>query len=553
VNQEIRRIVLVAVILAAAAAMAYAAAPAKPLDQYLSEATKAQQAGDLTQAVALMEAAGKDYPENATIFANLGLYKGMQAGATQNFMEAGRLSGEAFTLLDKAIDLDSLNVTARFNRGLMGVKVPEFLGRLDGALKDLRFVIVLHDDFPGMVSESMLASTYELLGEGYQKKGDAKQAEDAWRQAMAAAPGTATAKTAERNIAALSGSAQTKPAEPQPKPEPGAGRQPVEAQPAGDTAASIAQAQADMDKGDYIGAEAILRLVVAKDSTNARVYRMLGTSIALADRGYDERITKDTTLRTNLVFEAMADLDKAVSLAPEDLEARLARGAMAVSFPFFVGKLDQGLDDLKKVADGNAPAPEKAQARYWLGFGYQKKGLSYWTSIVTDNPNEEVVRMVLQGMSPRIDHFDRSQQPGPVVVVEFVLGFRDELEPQTAVWIESDKGDFIRTIYVSGFSGHVKGTQVVLPEWAKSTKFAGADAVTGASIALGSHIYLWDLKDAAGQPVKPGKYAVKVEASYWPSMKYQLASAAIEVGKQETRQVTKEGDYVPYLEVRYLP
>jgi hypothetical protein len=36
-------------------------------------------------------------------------------------------------------------------------------------------------------------------------------------------------------------------------------------------------------------------------------------------------------------------------------------------------------------------------------------------------------------------------------------------------------------------------------------------------------------------------------------MQYQLASAAITIGTTADRAVTKEGDFIPYLEINYLP
>jgi hypothetical protein len=46
---------------------------------------------------------------------------------------------------------------------------------------------------------------------------------------------------------------------------------------------------------------------------------------------------------------------------------------------------------------------------------------------------------------------------------------------------------------------------------------------------------------------------VKVETMYWPSMKYQMVEGAITVGAKEDRIVVEEGDFIPYLEVTYLP
>ncbi|MCK4572536.1 DUF2271 domain-containing protein, partial [candidate division WOR-3 bacterium] len=125
--------------------------------------------------------------------------------------------------------------------------------------------------------------------------------------------------------------------------------------------------------------------------------------------------------------------------------------------------------------------------------------------------------------------------------------------PQTAVWIEGGDGNFVKTIYVSGFSGYAKEKQINLPRWAKSSEFADVDAVTSASINLGHHIYVWDLKDSSREKVKSGEYVVKVEVSYWPSMQYQRVEAPITLKKKEERVVIEEGNFIPYLEVKYIP
>lgn len=528
---------------------------AKPLDNYIAEATKLQQAGDLIQALAVLEAADKEYPASADVYAFKGLYTGMKAGTTQNIMEAGQLAGEAFTLLDRAVAIDPLNVNARFHRGIMGVRVPQFMGRLDGALEDLEAVATMHGDSPDRVPTGILTTTYDLLGEGYEKKGDPQKAEATWRKLMELAPGSASANDAEAKIAGLTagaaspaGSAQASGA--------GAAERTRTAEVKGgpqDVPALVEKARAAMDAGNYTEAIPLLKQAAGLDPQNASTFKMLGASLAYADRGYDKNIAEDTTQRTSLVFESIGYLDKAVSLAPDDLEARLLRGALGVSFPFFANKLEQGIADLEMVVGSNSPDSVKAQAKYWLGVGYQKKGMSYWTQVVNDDQDQEAVRLALAGMRPSVDHFDRSRYAGPVVVVDFVLGFRDELAPQTAVWVEDSQGKFLRTVYISGFSGNAKGAQVVLPEYARISGYGDADAVTGASIDIGHHIYVWDLTDQAGKRVEPGNYTVKVEVSYWPSMKYQIESAAVRVGAKDSRTVVEKGNYLPYLEVEYLP
>jgi tetratricopeptide (TPR) repeat protein len=532
------------------------AASAKPLAEYVEEAGISRDAGDLAKAAATMEAAVAEYPDSATAYAYLGLYRGMQAGAADNVMEAGRLSFESFDLLDKAVGLDPDNPRARLYRGLMGVKVPEFLGKLPGAIKDLETVIELHDKNPQMVSGELMTTAYSLLGEGYTKQGDKKKAIAAWEMVIALAPGTPAADQATGAIAGLAGEPSTNTAEGA-EPAPSVEETEREAAPNPEDAAKLAeQGKAYLDAGDVEKAEATLREAIALDPETPHAYKWLAMAIGQTmDRGqlYDERIHEDTEWATKLAFEMVTLADKAVEQAPEDMESRLFRGIVDVQMPFFTGKMDQGIDDLRLVLDSDAPEDLKAQASYWLGYAYQKKGTTYWIKVLTEYDNEEAAQLALQAMRPPIRKIDISKIETPAVVVDFALGFRDELAPQTAVWIETPKGEFVRTVYVSGFSGHAREVQIVLPVWAATSDFAGADAATGASIDTGEHVYVWDLKDEHGKSVKPGDYVVKVETSFWPSMKYETASGTIAVGGDKAQTVTQEGTFIPFLEVQYLP
>jgi hypothetical protein len=211
------------------------------------------------------------------------------------------------------------------------------------------------------------------------------------------------------------------------------------------------------------------------------------------------------------------------------------------------------MEDLNMVLESNADKSEKAEALYCLGVAHQMKTTEYWDKVVMDYPSTKASKMVLQGMRPGVKRIDPSKFKSPVVSVDFILGFQDALPPQTAAWVEDKNGKFVKTLYVSGFSGYVKEKQLWLKEWAADSKFADADVVTSASINVGHHIYLWELKDHTGKSVKPGEYVVKVEVFSWPSMKYQLASVPIKIGGNEKRATVEEGNLIPFLEVTYYP
>jgi hypothetical protein len=127
----------------------------------------------------------------------------------------------------------------------------------------------------------------------------------------------------------------------------------------------------------------------------------------------------------------------------------------------------------------------------------------------------------------------------------------DELAPQTAVWIEDDTGKFVKTLYVSGFSGYAKEAQINLPQWSERTQFE-TDGTTAASIDWGKHTYVWDLSDHKGNRVEDGTYKIHVEVSWWPSMKYGKADADIAVGASPSMVSVQKASYIPMMEVEYL-
>jgi tetratricopeptide (TPR) repeat protein len=553
-GEEPMRTYVAAALVVLMIAGAGAVASAKSLDQYVEEAGTYRAAGDLEKAAATMEEAIAQYPDSAIVYAYLGLYRGMQAGATDNFMEAGRLSSEAFDLLDKAVEIDPENPRARLYRGLMSVKVPTFMGKLSGGIEDLEAVIDLHAEHPAMVSGEIMTTAYSLLGEGYTKMGEKEKAISAWEMVVSLAPGSPEADQAETAIADLTLQGQEAQNPEEAKRSVDEIEEDLEVTPE-DPVKLAELGKAYLDAGEIEKAETTLRKAIALGPEEPHAYTWLAMALgqSMGTELYDERIHKDTDWATNLAFEMVDLLDKAVNLAPGDVETRLFRGIVDVQMPFFTGKLDQGMADLEMVMAGNAADDIKAQAAYWLGYGHQKQATTYWIKVLTDYDDEQAAQMALSAMRPPLQRLDMSEIRKPAVVVDFSLGFRDELPPQTAVWVETPAGKFVRTLYVSGFSGHAREVQIVLPVWAATSKFAGADAVTGASIDNGEHLYVWDLNDESGARVQPGDYVIKVETHFWPSMTYEMASATIAIGGDEPGTVTKEGTYIPFLELRYIP
>jgi tetratricopeptide (TPR) repeat protein len=528
---------------------------AKTLQEYVADGESYQKSNDIQMAVTTMQKANQEYPDSATAHAYLGYFLAVQAGQAKDLSAAGRLVQESFVELDKGVSLDSMNVRARFCRGVIGMNVPKFLGKSGNAISDLGFVTKAYEKAPERVDKDIAVTAYDFLARQYREEGQSEKARAAWEKVIEVAPGTEQAKSAEMSIAKLepAGKTEAKPAPVKESPNITELKAKIEREP-GNPVLLVELGRAYYEAGDYGEARAVFKRAVEADTMNVTAYRWLALALGqVAQQGYDERIHDDTSFRMNLVSEVADVLDKAVALAPEDMEVRYMRGSVDVSLPFFSGKFDQGVSDLETVLASDVSDSIKAEAMYVLGSAYQMKGRSYWTQVTSDYSDSPASRRALDAMKPDVKRVDYSLYKRPYVVIDFVLGFRDELAPQTAVWVEDADGKFVKTVYVSGFSGHAREKQVNLPKWSGSSKFADVDGVTAASINVGHYIYVWDMKNSSGAKVKPGKYVVKVESAYWPSMKYQLVSAEITVGKKEERKIVQEGDLIPYLEAKYVP
>lgn len=511
------------------------------VDKYVKEAGEFAKADKPDKAVAVMERAVKEQPRSARAHAYLGLYYGMSAGRTHDFSEAGKFVQAAFAQLDQAAAIDSLDVDARYFRGLLSVQVPDFFFKLDPGVRDLEFVLARAEKTRKPLDQERLVGVWSLLGTGYQKQQKMDKAAQAWQKVAELATDTAVVAQAKARLAAIGAA--------------GSGAAPAESPNLPDDPAALWElGRSRLNSGDTAGAVEPLRKAAGLDSTNLDGLKLLARALEhVLQSGYDERIALNTDLRTRLAFEYYRVLDRVVGLAPKDMDLRLTRGAAGVYAPFFVGKLDAAIKDLEAVAAASTSDETKAEALYLLGLAYRHRGTSYWTNVTTKFAKTEAAKQALGAMRPPLAEFDAASVVRPAVVVSFVLGFQDELAPQTAVWVEDDKGGYVRTLYVSGFSGHAKQTQVDLPFWAHSSEFRGCDAVTGASIDLGQHIYTWDLKDLDGKPVRPGTYVIKVESSWWPSMKAEVTSVRLAVGSRETRARAEPKDLIPLLDAHFLP
>ncbi|HEM46114.1 MAG TPA: hypothetical protein ENO23_03620, partial [Alphaproteobacteria bacterium] len=423
--------------LLAALLMAAPAAAREP-GEYIAEAQHLVEGGKRAEAVALLTEAVAEHPEHSDLHAFLGIYTGMGAGETQDYMEAGRLMMLSFEQLDRAIELDPANPRACLYRGIMGINVPEFLGRLDAGIADLEKAVELYGDDRDPASIEGLVTAWGSLATAYGKKMDvparraalekivavagdspaATQAQEAL-DAMDAAPAPAAGSADDDAGALLAPDADD-------SEEVAAARDRLREAP-GDAARLMALARALAEDERWEDARNALNAHNAIDPENPAAYELLAIAIGrIAEVGYTDRIHEDTDYRSRLAFEAMAAMDRAVDLAPGDMRLRFMRGAYGILFPFFLGKHDQGVADLEMVADSDAPDSLRSEALYYLGVAKRIEASRYWIDVVRKHPDSPGARMALADMRPDVPVLALEDADPPYVEIDVSLGFRDQ-------------------------------------------------------------------------------------------------------------------------------
>ncbi len=502
------------------------------LESLIGQAVEFEQKKDFALAAETMKEAIDQYQNIPVAHAYYGYYKGMQAGSTENYIQAGMWVNTAFKHLDKAVELDPNCVEAHFFRGMIGVNVPQFFGKLEQAITDLEWIIHLDEQILNKIPKDQLMAAYQMLVHGYKQNNQPEEA-----------------SAIQKRIEALSPSQSHKTA-PQSDEEP-SGLKKFEGKEYSQQI--LKNADSLRESGEYTEATSMLKKFIQNNPKDLdAVMLLIRTFAEWADAGYAASIKENTNERAQLALDVMYWMDKAVTLDSNNIELRIERNALGIDLLFFVEKLDASIEDLETMLTLNLSDDQTAQVQYMLGRGYQKKYLKIWNKAVTKYPYSQVAQEIKNTMHPPVKKIDLDKVDGPVVVIDFVLGYQDQLAPQTALWIENKQGDYIKTIYVSGFSGHVKDKQVVLPKWAESTQFRNVDGVTAASIGWGEHIYTWDLKDINGQKVKKGQYRICLEITHWPSNIHQKSDMMINIKKSGSRIIGETSDCITYWDATYI-
>lgn len=100
--------------------------------------------------------------------------------------------------LDAAVSMDPTNIMVRLLRGINGLGLPDFMGKLPKALED--FILILrHPEFPEQRKELKVAVFY-YAGVACKRADDYEKARELFKQAISVFPGSDFAQRAEAEL-----------------------------------------------------------------------------------------------------------------------------------------------------------------------------------------------------------------------------------------------------------------------------------------------------------------------------------------------------------------
>ena len=161
-------------------------------------------------------------------------------------------------------------------------------------------------------------------------------------------------------------------------------------------------------------------------------------------------------------------------------------------------------------------------------------------------------------------------QNNKTVQINFDYTKRDGFSSnQIAIWLEDANGNYIKTIYITDFTGRKSGWKKrnqSLSNWQKKSNAikmsqADIDAVSKATPKQGNVNIIWDCKDNNGKLIKDGNYKIVVEATIYQDNNV-LYTAEINIGNKSNSQIAipkyskseaKEIDIIKNVKVSFNP
>ena len=482
----------------------------------LAEAEAAK--GNLKEATSMMKEVVDAHPESADAHAQYGSYLSQRAGQA-SMMQAGMLTNKAFTQFNEALTLEPGHMNALLNRGILGVSVPKFLNKLKQGITDLENVQTNH----GSDQRLYMVTSY-YLGIGQQKAGNLEAAKAALKFVVTYGRDTQFYEQSKVIYDELSEEDEA-------------------------SSGSYDQGMKCMEKGDIQTAVEHFRQAAKQNPENLELHLLLAQTLgSIAEQGYDESIQDDVTGRAGIANEVFEVLSHCVELAPSDEEIRFLRGSVAINLPFFVNSLETGIQDLTYLAENASSQEMRSKANYLKEQAILTRKVNELAEegyqAETERDREELLPKFVETESP----IQQTPPEGDYLEVNIRLGYRDQIEPQTAIWIEDNSGNYLKTLYVSGFAAHVKEKQQHLPQWADKSKFKGVAAVTSASINCGKHTFYWDFTDNDGNILHEKELVICAEICHWPHVQYSKQELKVNLAEGNEFKLSSRDFLIPEIE-----
>lgn len=488
---------------------------AETVEEYISSSNTAAAQGNLKEATQILETALEVNPESADLYAQYGLYLSKLAGEA-SFMKAGMLSDKSFKQFNKALKLEPEHVNATLYRGILSVNVPKFMGKLKQGIADLELIQTKY----GSNQNLYLVSSY-YLGMGYLKNKEEHKAKAAYKFILMYGKESGYYEDAKTEYDKIADDGEE-----------------IE------QANYYQEAMKLLEDGSLYEAADNFRLAAKQQPDDLELHLIFARTLGqLAGQGYDESISEDVTSRAELAHEVHEVLSRCVELAPEDNEVRFLRGSVAINLPFFVNSLDIGISDLEYLSKNGKTDEMKGQSSYLLKQAKEMQQVFKLAETGYEAKTEEEQQKLLTKFIKTNSPIKQAKPASDFLQIEMTLGYRDQIAPQTAVWIEDIEGNYLKTLYISGFASHVKEHQMHLPNWAESSKFRNIEAVTGASIDCGNHLFYWDYTDFEGNEIKADEFIVRYEICHWPHVQYQNYSLKINLEESDKFEA-ESGDFL---------
>jgi len=488
---------------------------AETVENYVTDSDAAAAKGNLKEATEILETGIESNPNSADLYAQYGLYLSKLAGQA-SFMKAGMLSDKSFKQFNKALKLDPNHQNATLYRGILSVNVPKFMGKLNQGISDLELIQTKYGSNQGLY---MVSSYY--LGMGYLKNKEEEKAKAALKHVVMYGKESGYYEDAKALYDKIS--VDDKEVE---------------------NANYYQKAMKFLEDGKLYEAADNFRLAVKQEPDNLELHLIFARTLGqLAEQGYDESISEDVTARAGIAHEVHEVLSRCVELAPGDDEVRFLRGSVAVNLPFFVNSLDIGITDLEYLSKNGKTDEMKGQSSFLLKHAKEMQQVFELAETGYEAETEEEKQKLLTKFIKTNSPIEQAKPENDYLQIEMTLGYRDQIAPQTAVWIEDSEGNYLKTLYISGFASHVKEHQMHLPNWAESSMFRNIEAVTGASIDCGNHLFYWDYTDFKGNEVTVKDFIVRYEICHWPHVQYQNYSLDINLNKSDKFEA-KSGDFL---------